>query len=227
VQVSELERIAIQCRDRGDTRLYGELGRVIYQTGRMNLNLVELLSLYKLGKAIYPVDIDEYAVADVLHEAVMQNQFMLELKGITVTTDCAPDCYWYLDRDLIKGVLVNALNNAFHHTADAIHLSARTHNKLLEIRVEDNGPGYPEEMLKDGHLNAGRTVNFDTGSTGLGLYFSSQVAGLHKNGKNAAHCRLKWRHPGWRVFYADAALEAGRELEQYDAFVATSQHPHH
>jgi K+-sensing histidine kinase KdpD len=183
VQVSALETIAVQCRDRGDTSMYEELGRVIYQTNRMSLNLVELLSLYKLGKAIYPVDMDEYAVADVMHEAVLQSRFMMEFKGISVTTDCAPDCYWYMDRDLVKGVLVNALNNAYHYTTNAIHLSARIHNKWLELRVEDNGPGYPDHMLESGKLDSERAVNFATGSTGLGFYFSAQVAQLHKNGK--------------------------------------------
>lgn len=183
VQVSALEKIAVQCRDRGDAPMYDELGRVIYQTSRMSLNLVELLSLYKLGKAIYPVDMDEYAVSDVIDEAVMQSRFMMEFKGIAVTTDCTPDCYWYMDRDLVKGVLVNALNNAYHYTADAIHLSARLHNRWLELRVEDNGPGYPDHMLETGVLGSERTVNFATGSTGLGFYFSAQVAQLHKNGK--------------------------------------------
>lgn len=183
LQVSALERIATQCREKGDSALVGDLGSVIYQASRMNLNLVEMLSLYKMAKSIYPLDINQYAVADVIEEAVLQNRAMLAFKDIALQVDCAPDCHWYLDRELIKGVLVNALNNAYHYTAGQIRVTAAVVERQLELRVEDNGAGYPAHML-DAHSAVAdpRGVNFETGSTGLGLYFSDQVARLHKNG---------------------------------------------
>ena len=132
LQVNALEKIALQCRERGDTAAFDDLGSVIYQASRMNLNLVVLLSLYKLGKSMYPVSIDDHSVADVIEEAVLQNKPMMDFKGIAISIDCPPDCYWYIDRELIKGVLVNALNNAYHYTTDKIHVIA---NRLpLEIR---------------------------------------------------------------------------------------------
>lgn len=183
LQVSALEGIARQCRKKNDTATFQDLGRVIYQANRMNLNLVELLSLYKLSKSIYPMDIAEHAVAEVIEEAVMQNQSMMDFKGIVVSVDCPADCYWYMDHELVKGVLVNALNNAFHYTLDKIHIIARLHDKQLELRVEDNGPGYPQRMLLSPDLAGDQGVSFETGSTGLGFYFSDQVARLHKNGR--------------------------------------------
>lgn len=181
LQVSELERIAAQCRQSGDSAMVQDLGRVIYQASRMNLNLVELLSLYKLSKAIYPMDIAEQAVADLVEEAVQQCHSMMEFKGITVSVDCAPDCFWYMDRELVKGVLVNALNNAYNYTTDRIHLVARVVQQRLELRVEDNGRGYPAHMLLSEEVAAQQGVRFDTGSTGLGFYFADQVARLHKS----------------------------------------------
>lgn len=190
LQVSALEKIALQCQARGDTSAFNALGGVIYQSNRMNLSLVELLSLYKLGKAIYPIDMDEHAVAELIHEVVLQTGFMMAFKGITVTVDCATDCYWYLDKELVKGALVNALNNAYQYTRDTIHIAARLHSQLLELRVEDNGPGYPESMLR-GEVAADKAVNFSTGSTGLGFYFCDQVAHLHKNGQRRGALRIE------------------------------------
>jgi signal transduction histidine kinase len=46
--------------------------------------------------------------------------------------------------------------------------------------VEDNGEGYPEEMLLES-AEKNKGVSFASGSTGLGLYFSSRVAAMHKN----------------------------------------------
>jgi len=43
-----------------------------------------------------------------------------------------------------------------------------------------DGSGYPEYLL--GCESTGtESVNFETGSTGLGLYFASQAARMHKN----------------------------------------------
>ncbi|MFO1211221.1 Histidine kinase-, DNA gyrase B-, and HSP90-like ATPase [Paenacidovorax caeni] len=183
VQISALEKIAAQCKAHGDTQDYTDLGGVIYQANRMNANLIQLLSLYKLDKAIYPVDIAECPVAELIEDALAMYRPVMAFKDIGVEVDCDADCYWYLDRDLMTGVLLNALNNAFHYTRDRIRIAARIDGSSLELRVEDNGQGYPAHMLRDERVNASAAgVNFRTGSTGLGFYFSAQVARVHKNG---------------------------------------------
>lgn len=181
VQISELEKVASQCRAKGDTSGFGDLGRVIYQANRMNSNLIQLLSLYKLGKSIYPIDIAEHCIADVIEDCVLQNKSIMEFKGVSITTECAPECYWYIDRDLITGVLVNALNNAYQYTTDQIRVAARVADGCLELRVEDNGRGYPPHMLLHEAVAANKGISFLSGSTGLGFYFSAQVAKMHKN----------------------------------------------
>jgi len=181
VQVDSLEKMAIDAQLRGDLETFERLVAVIAQAHRMNDNLIQLLSLYKFGKAIYPLDIAEQSVADVIAEALLQTRAVLDFKGISVAVDCEPDCYWYFDRDLMTGVLLNALNNAINYTQDKIRVEARLSVGQLELRVEDNGQGYPASMLHSDVLAAARGVNFFSGSTGLGFYFSSQVARLHLN----------------------------------------------
>ncbi len=181
VQVHSLEKIAMDARARGDTEAFDSLVVVIAQAHRMNANLIQLLSLYKFGKAIYPLDIAEQSVADVIDEALLQTRAVMDFKGINVEVDCAANCYWYFDHDLIIGVLLNALNNACSYTRDKIRISASVSDKLLVLRVEDNGRGYPANMLQTDALAANRRVDFFTGSTGLGFYFSAQVAHLHEN----------------------------------------------
>lgn len=182
MQVSALEKIAVQCRQQGDTPTFESLGLVIYQANRMNSNLIQLLSLYKLGKSIYPVDIAEQSIADLIEEALLQNKSITEFKGISVSVDCDESLYWYFDRDLLTGVLINALNNAYNYTSDKIRVAVSVNDGCLELRVEDNGQGYPEHMLLDGTILVNKGINFSSGSTGLGFYFSSRVAKMHKNG---------------------------------------------
>ncbi len=182
IQVNALEKIAVERRQHGDMSTFENLGLVIYQANRMNVNLVQLLSLYKLGKDIYPVDIAEQSVSDMIGEAMLQNQSIMEFKGITVSVDCPDSIHWYFDRDLVSGILINALNNAYNYTQDQIRVIAKVENRFLELRIEDNGRGYPPSMLHDGSVEAKKGISFSTNSTGLGFYFSSQVAALHKNG---------------------------------------------
>lgn len=181
VQVDTLEALAAQIRAKVDAATFQGLVSVIAQAQQLDANMIQLLSLYKFGKSIYPLDMAEHPVADVLQEVGLQKALVLSLKGIAVEVDCAPDCSWYFDRDLVTGVLLNALNNAYTHAKDKIRMAARVEAGMLTLRVEDNGPGYPCELLQGNGVEANKGVNFSSGSTGLGLYFSLQVALLHQN----------------------------------------------
>ncbi len=180
MQIDGLEQVAAECRSAGNEVLCERLGPLIYEASRMDFNLIQLLSVYKIDNSIYPMDVSEQPVREVIEEAIVQNTSMMALRGIRIEVECAPDEYWYFDRDLIKGVLVNALNNAYKYTRDRIRVVGRVDGEFLEIRVEDNGSGYPPGMLRDG-ISQNRRSNFTTGSTGLGFYFSSLVARMHAN----------------------------------------------
>ena len=49
---------------------------------------------------------------------------------------------------------------------------------FLVIQIKDDGDGYPEKMIQNAKPQA--QMNYKTGSTGLGLYFSSQIAQMHQ-----------------------------------------------
>lgn len=182
MQVHALESVAAECRQKGDQETVQKLGGVLYEASRMNSSLIQLLGIYKFDKAIYPMDVVEHSLADVIAEAVMQNTSNLNFKGLKVTTQCDPDLYWYFDRDLVSGMLLNALNNAYNYTKSSIHIVARQVDGMLELRVEDDGRGYPASMLSNSSMDANKGIHFSNGSTGLGFHFVSRAARMHKNG---------------------------------------------
>jgi K+-sensing histidine kinase KdpD len=182
MQVNSLEKIALQCSRNGDRETVQNLGGVIFEATRMNSHLIQLLSLYKFDKSIYPLDINEQSIADILTEAVLQDKSSLAFKGITVDIECPPDLQWYADRDLLTGILINALNNAYHYTTNKVRIVAKLEAGMLEVRVEDNGQGYPAHMLDQNQISSEHGVHFSSGSTGLGFHFASRAAKMHKNG---------------------------------------------
>jgi signal transduction histidine kinase len=156
------------------------LSQIKYEASRVNHNLIQLLTLYKVDNDQFDMNISHYHVADILEENILQNKSLLEYKGIEALTECDDDLTWFFDRDLLSGVINNVLNNSFRYTKDKVKIRAEEKDGWLILSIEDNGRGYPEEMLEKG-AGASRGINFKTGSTGLGLYFASLVAKMHKN----------------------------------------------
>lgn len=153
---------------------------MLYEVKRVNDNLIQMLAIYKIGNQFYPFDLTENSIDDFVREIVEQNKTLLNYSGIVLEVDFDEGLTWYFDYELISGVISHALNNATHYTKDKLKLSVKEESGELVIRVEDNGSGYPTNVLEAGDaVNKG--VNFSSGSTGLGLYFSSMVAKLHKN----------------------------------------------
>jgi signal transduction histidine kinase len=153
---------------------------MLYEVKRVNINLIQILSIYKVGNRFYPFDLVENSIDDFVEEIVAQNKTLLDYLGIILYLDYDEELTWYFDRELVSGVISHALNNAAHYTKDKLKLSLKEENGELVVRVEDNGSGYPDSVLKAGDA-VSKGVNFASGSTGLGLYFSSMVAKLHKN----------------------------------------------
>ena len=180
IQIEALETLAMKFHEKGDIATSKQLGLMAYEANRVNGYLIQTLCLYKMGKSIYPLNISEQSVKEMIDEVVFQYKPIMAIKGIDINVECDEDCSGYFDRDLIAGVLINALNNAYNYTSDKVLIVAKNIDGFLEIRVEDNGKGYPEDYFqKDAATNKG--INFTSGSTGLGFYFSSRVAQLHKN----------------------------------------------
>lgn len=174
-----LENIVQQC-DPSSCQSHKGLMQLHYEGSRVNANLIQLLALYRIDQGRYSANIDEYDVHDFLTENMLQHETLLTFQGTKIELSCTDDLCWFFDRDLISGVINNIINNACKYTKDKIRLSAHIENEQLAICIEDNGSGYPPHMLyPNTQTQAG--VNFNTGSTGLGLYFASIVAALHHN----------------------------------------------
>ncbi len=179
---NNLEDIITRCQDKNCAE-HVEFYRLQYEIKRLNHSLIRLLSLYKAEKSQLSINIDFHSIRDVLEEVVVQHEVLLKSRGVKLTTKCDPSLFWAFDRNLIMGVLDNIINNSFRYAKENVTMSAFNENGYLVMRIEDDGAGYPSSMLfnKDKIPEFKREIDFETGSTGLGLYFSVMVAAMHKN----------------------------------------------
>ncbi|WP_159627712.1 sensor histidine kinase [Massilia puerhi] len=174
-------------------KAYGQMAQMLYQTRRLNDNLMQLLALYKqVGKPGYPFDVQPLEVGQLIEQVVALERVLIESRGVVLELDIDPELIAHVDEDLIVGVVSHAVNNALHYTRDRIRLAARSRDGELEIRVEDNGAGFPPALLAAGTPASDASgVNFLTNSAGLGLYFSGEVARMHRHRDRCGAVRLE------------------------------------
>jgi signal transduction histidine kinase len=189
-----LERLLVDASPQTESA-YPQMAHMLYQTKRLNDNLMQLLALYKqVGTPEYPFDVQPLDMGQLVEQVAGLERVLLRSRGIRLEIDCDPALVWHFDEDLILGVLSHAINNAIHYTCDVVCLAIRETDGWLELRVEDNGPGYPPALLKAGEIaTRGVTggVNFLTNSAGLGLYFSGEVAKMHTHRGRRGSVRLE------------------------------------
>ncbi|MBT2988889.1 MAG: HAMP domain-containing histidine kinase [Candidatus Thiodiazotropha sp. (ex Ctena orbiculata)] len=152
-----------------------------YEVRRINNNLVKLLTLFKVDEGVYLLNLDAHSVKDFLDEALLEHGVILRQKGIEYEVECDPELFWYFDRNLMMGVMGNAISNALRYTNDRIRLTAEASPRGLAIGVEDNGEGFPDAMLELQNGFMQPESGFLNNNTGLGLYFTQTVLDLHKH----------------------------------------------
>ena len=108
--------------------------------------------------ALIPTVIDE-----LCEEVALDQRHHLTAHNITLDLDChAPDA-WPLDRELVTDMLNNAVQNAARHARSRVRLSTGEDAEGLWLRVEDDGPGYPQIPP----------------SSGTGLLLAASLAEMH------------------------------------------------
>lgn len=198
VMASLLESALRQSGARDDP-LYAGGAKALYEAQRINDHLLQLLALYKIDREHYPFDAAEHDLEEFGRELLDRVAGLAGERGLALALDCPPGLMWWFDHELVFGSVLQALHNALVYTRRRIVLAITAADGMLEIRVQDDGPGYPAELLASGDALS-RGICHASGSTGLGLYFSGVVARLHQNRGRVGHTRLENHPAGGGVF---------------------------
>ncbi|MGP9801531.1 sensor histidine kinase [Rheinheimera sp. NSM] len=162
----------------GDAR--DELARLNYEANRLNSNLLQLLSLYRLERNQLPVQIDQHYMADIAEELVLKNQFYTEQRQLQLQTELPDNLHWFFDYDLVMNLLNDAVANALRYCDRRILLSVSQQQQLLVLEVHDDGRGFPEFMLNSDAIDM-NTPDLANNHTGLGIFFAKLIARAHNN----------------------------------------------
>ncbi|MEJ2622603.1 MAG: HAMP domain-containing sensor histidine kinase [Candidatus Thiodiazotropha sp.] len=152
-----------------------------YEVRRINNNLVKMLTLFKVEQGDYMLNVDAHSVYDFLREVMLEHSQIIRDKKVEYQLDCAKNLFWYFDRNLMTGVMSNAISNALRYTNRRIRLTAHSDNAGLQLLIEDDGEGFTQAMLQQQSTVNQPEAGFINNNTGLGLYFTKLVLDLHQH----------------------------------------------
>ncbi len=177
-----------------------EIRRIQLECGRINNGMVHMLGLYKVSLGNFGPLIEEVWVNDVVANVTARFTELLADLDIELQVDTSEfEDLWYMDANLIEGLLSNVLTNSIRYTKSKLTFKVREHDGWLNIRMMDDGPGFPEAMQK--LVDQPEAVCFQSGATGLGLFFCKKIAEMHVNEDRVGYVELT-NHPdtGGAVF---------------------------
>ncbi|WP_026673799.1 ATP-binding protein [Alkalihalobacterium bogoriense] len=126
-------------------------------------------------------------IQELMQDTITLMESQLSSKNIQLSFDCTYNDKTYVDKDKLKQVFINILQNSLDATGEdgKVYISVRLSedNQFIEIKIEDNGIGMDEETVKKL-----ATPFFSTKENGLGLgmAMSYNIIELHK-GKVFVH----------------------------------------
>lgn len=150
----------------------------------MNRMIADLLQASKNVKGKFKVERNSLSLPSLCQESIAQFNKRLKEKSQTLETDLPQDLpKVYADRELVRQVIVNLIDNAIKYTPEGgkikISLLHRTTQKV-QVSVSDTGPGIPEgtkETIFEGHFRLKRDENQE--GYGLGLCLCRKIIRAH------------------------------------------------
>ncbi len=161
-----------------------------YEASRINAELVQLLTIYRMDNDHLPLRMDQHYVIDVLEDQLARNHALLENSDIHLKLECDDNLEWVFDADLVGSVVQNVIVNCSRYTREQLMVRATIEDDMLCIAVADDGTGYPPNMLQAPQLRVDEAA-VSLGKTHLGLYFASEIAGLHKQKNRRGYILLE------------------------------------
>ena len=121
------------------------------------------------------------SISEPVGNAVQLVDYEARKKGASINVELPADFPQVnMSKVHLERLFINTLSNSlsFIPQNGTILIKGLAAGDKVEIEISDNGPGFPEAMLKEG-IRAFRTTRKEAGGTGLGLYVCAQIVEKH------------------------------------------------
>jgi len=163
---------------RSREELEAALRSVGSEADRLSHLAADLLLLARMDKGTLPIRRETIDLAELLAGVTTRFERRAREAGRPIGAEGEGEAY--VDRLRIEQALGNLIENALRHGGGAIRVSATAFDGTLELRVGDEGRGFPAGFEQDAFERFSRAdESRGAGGAGLGLAIVSAVAQAH------------------------------------------------
>ena len=145
-----------------------DLQQAVIDAHSLGMRIQNLSAAALLRMSIESAGTDEVDLNDVIRRAADQQERFARVSGVTITTAAAAvPIKVTVDRGLLERAVNNLVDNAIRYNrpgGQAVITVDRTSDGRFSLRVTDDGPGAPDDVLVN--LNANRRFRGDEGKAG-------------------------------------------------------------
>jgi signal transduction histidine kinase len=165
----------------GGSELDPHVASLQTESRHINHNLMHLLGLYKLERSGCGIARDIVDCDELILELEAHNDPLLASRGISFASGADDSIEGYFDRELVLGILNSAINNAQRYARGTVRVAANIDDGYTVLSVDDDGVGYPGDVLEECRSGQFGKTSYRGGSTGLGLFFARRIASMHRH----------------------------------------------
>jgi two-component system OmpR family sensor kinase len=162
------------------------LGILHEETSRLIKIVEDLFTLTRADSGQYPISHEDVYLEEVVADCAHSARTLAREKNIGLSVDAASECLVRGDRELLRRMILNLLDNAIKYSAEGgrVNVACLATTATCEVHVTDTGPGIPPE-LRDRiferffRADPARSRSGREGGAGLGLSIALWIAQAH------------------------------------------------
>ncbi|MCB9297451.1 MAG: HAMP domain-containing histidine kinase [Lewinellaceae bacterium] len=157
---------------------------VMDSSDKLSRLVAQLFEYSKLEADQIQPEKEPFLLSELAQDVAVKYQILALEKNIEIRLDTPPELpLVFADVALVERVLQNLMDNALKFTPPGgkVAIQLRNHNKGVEVRVSDTGPGIPESEqahIFERYRKSEATENKKVG-TGLGLAIVKKILEIH------------------------------------------------
>lgn len=157
-----------------------------YQSNERQLSVIEeLLKTAQLDAPKIKLTFERIDLTQLINQVIINQLPLIEARSQTITFDDAKSYFVNVDKNEIRLVLENLIENASKYSANHTIISVDIYTKTDKVNVEvsDQGVGIKTDDQKkifDKFTRIDNEMSDTVSGTGLGLYWAKRILKLHK-----------------------------------------------
>ena len=161
--------------------------KIVYdESVRLTKLANDMLEMTKMQSSKYKLDISEFDINELVRICIIQLGQKIDAKNLEIEAEFENDKMIVLaDKDAIKRVIINILDNAvkFSYNNTKIIIKTKNINRNAYVSIGNFGEGMNEDEIDnvfDRFYKTDKSRSEDKKGVGLGLSFAKNIINLHK-----------------------------------------------